>query len=164
MHPRDKPVSQPQLFAATLFGLRTPPSETQLNFIAFMHCYRAFVVLENLRNELPVQAVMICVNDFSATFCDVWTTFGGRQLRSSEGHSFRSFASLRLGVFALNSSFSISILRPHGWVPNLKTAQKNIESTEGWTKLLRSFSVFPVGENYRHLHDAWGASATVHKF
>ena len=60
--------------------------------------------------------------------------------------------------------FSISILRPHGWVPNLKTAQKNIESTEGWTKLLRSFSVFPVGENYRHLHDAWGASATVHKF
>ena len=32
---------------------------------------------------------------------------------------FLSFASLRLGVFALNFSSSVPIFRPHGWVPNL---------------------------------------------
>ena len=31
-----------------------------------------------------------------------------------------SFASLRLGVFALNSYSSVPIFRPHGWVPNLE--------------------------------------------
>ena len=56
-----------------------------------------------------------------------------------QGITLPPFASLRLGVFALNSSSSIPIFRPHGWVPNLE---------ENRSENFMSFSIYrPVVNN-----------------
>jgi hypothetical protein len=51
---------------------------------------------------------------------------GRKEMPQDQGITLPTFASLRLGVFALNSCSSIPIFRPPCWVPNLEENRSKI--------------------------------------